>query len=71
MKNDFKGICLFLGFIGLAYVAILILVAIITGAKIFKSIVFIGIFSSTLINFGLTSQVRGRMLTFIRSKFVK
>lgn len=67
MNNDVKGICLFLGLIGLGYVALLIVVALLTGAKMMKSILFISIFSSFLINLGLTSQVKSRLFNYLKS----
>lgn len=38
MNNDMKGLCLFLGLIGLAYVTLLFVVMLLTGAIILKSI---------------------------------
>ena len=38
MNKDIKGLCLFLGMIGLAYAAVLILAMLFTGVKILKSI---------------------------------
>lgn len=67
MNNEVKGICLFLGLIGLGYVALLIVVMLLTGAKILKSIFFISIFSSFLISLGLTPQVKQRLLNYLRS----
>ncbi len=67
MNNDIKGICLFLGLIGIGYVALLIIVALLTGAKIFKSIMFISIFSSFLISLGLTPQVKSRLFNYLKS----
>ena len=67
MNNDIKGMCLFLGIIGLGYVALLVLVALLTGAKIIKSIVFISIFSSFLISLGLTPLVKERLADWLKS----
>lgn len=67
MNNDVKGICLFLGLIGLGYVALLIVVALLTGAKIIKSIFFISIFSSFLISLGLTPQVKHRLSNYLKT----
>lgn len=69
MNKDIKGICLFLGFIGLAYMAMLILLTLFTGVKILKSILFIGMLSSMLVSLGLTPQVKERLFVFARSKF--
>lgn len=66
MNNEVKGICLFLGLIGLGYVALLIIVMLLTGAKILKSIFFISIFSSFLISLGLTPQVKQRLLNYLK-----
>ncbi|MDH5893901.1 hypothetical protein [Vibrio splendidus] len=66
MNNDIKGICLFLGLIGIGYVALLIIVALLTGAKIIKSILFISIFSSFLISLGLTPQVKSRLSNHLK-----
>ncbi|TDF42142.1 hypothetical protein EYS14_04725 [Alteromonadaceae bacterium M269] len=69
MNKDMKGVCLFLGGIGLAYALFLMLVVLFTGVKIVKSIVFIVTFSLALITIGLNSQVRTRLLAFAKSKF--
>jgi len=71
MNNDIKGMCLFLGLIGLGYVALLILVTLLTGAKIIKSIMFISIFSTFLISLGLTSQVKNRLFNYLKTSTVK
>lgn len=68
MNKDLQGICLTLGLIGLGYVALLILVALITGAKILQSILFISVFSSFLISLGLTPQVKSRLANFLKVK---
>ncbi|NQY37291.1 MAG: hypothetical protein HRT37_20485 [Alteromonadaceae bacterium] len=67
MNNDIKGVCLFLGLIGLSYVALLILVTLFTGAKIIKSIMFILIFSTGLISLGLTPQVKSRLFSYLKT----
>lgn len=71
MNNDIKGMCLFLGLIGLGYVALLILVALLTGAKIIKSILFISLFSTFLISLGLTPQVKNRLVNYLKTLTVK
>jgi len=71
MNNDIKGMCLFLGLIGLGYVALLILLALLTGAKIIKSIMFISIFSTFLISLGLTPQVKNRLFNYLKMLTVK
>ncbi|KGJ87436.1 hypothetical protein [Colwellia psychrerythraea] len=71
MNNDLKGMCLFLGLIGVGYVMLLILVALFTGAKIIKSIIFISVFSSGLISLGLTSQVKNRLSSYAKSFIAK
>ncbi|WP_299072388.1 hypothetical protein [uncultured Paraglaciecola sp.] len=68
MNKDIKGMCLFLGMIGLAYTALLILTMLFTGVKILKSIVFISAFSSFLISLGLTPQVKQRLVQVIKLK---
>lgn len=67
MNNDIKGICLFLGLIGIGYAALLMLVMLLTGAKIIKSILFISVFSSFLISLGLTPQVKSRLANYLKS----
>ncbi len=67
MNNDIKGMCLFLGLIGIGYVALLILTALLTGAKVIKSIMFISIFSSFLISLGLTPQVKSRLVNYLKT----
>ena len=64
MNNDIKGICLLLGLIGIGYVALLMLFALFTGAKIIKSILFISAFSIGLVSLGLTSQVKTRLVNY-------
>ncbi|MEW6994772.1 hypothetical protein AADZ84_10960 [Colwelliaceae bacterium MEBiC 14330] len=71
MKNDIKGICLFLGLIGVGYAALLILFALLTGAKILKSIMLISIFSTFLISLGLTQQVKRRLFNYLKTLTVK
>lgn len=68
MNKDIQGMCLFLGMIGLAYAAILVLTMVFTGVKILKSIVFISAFSSFLISLGLTPQVKQRLVQTIKAK---
>lgn len=68
MNKDLQGICLTLGLIGLGYVALLILVALITGAKVLQSILFISVFSSFLISLGLTPQVKSRLANYLKVK---
>ncbi|WP_088331371.1 hypothetical protein [Lacimicrobium sp. SS2-24] len=67
MNKDIKGLCLFLGLIGIGYVALLVLVALLTGAKILKSIMFISVFSSFLISLGLTPEVKQRLALYLKS----
>ena len=67
MNNDIKGMCLFLGLIGVGYAVLLILFALFTGAKIIKSIIFISVFSSGLISLGLTYQVKNRLVSHAKS----
>ena len=67
MNNDIKGMCLFLGLIGVGYAALLIFFALFTGAKIIKSIIFISVFSSGLISLGLTSRVKNRLVSHAKS----
>lgn len=71
MNNDIKGMCLFLGLIGLGYVALLILVALLTGAKIIKSIMLISIFSTFLMSLGLTTQVKNRLFNYLKTLTTK
>lgn len=68
MNKDLKGLCLFLGMIGLAYAAILLVTMMFTGVKILKSIVFISVFSSFLVSLGLTPQVKQRLVQTIKAK---
>ena len=67
MNNDFKGMCLFLGLIGVGYAVLLILFALFTGAKIIKSIMLISVFSSALLSLGLTDQVKNRLFSYGKS----
>ena len=71
MNNDIKGICLFLGLIGLGYAALLIIVALLSGAKLIKSIMFISVFSTFLISLGLTPQVKNRLYSYLKSLSIK
>ena len=68
MNTDIQGMCMFLGMIGLAYSALLILTMLFTGVKILKSIVFITAFSSFLVSLGLTPQVKQRLVQVIKLK---
>ena len=68
MNKEVKGLCLFLGLIGLAYAAILIICKLFTGVKILKSILFISAFSSFLVSLGLTSEVKRRLIQTIKTK---
>jgi len=71
MNNDIKGMCLLLGLIGVGYAALLILAALLTGAKIIKSIMYISIFSTFLISLGLTPQVKSRLFNYLKALTVK
>jgi hypothetical protein len=71
VNKDLQGMCLFLGMIGLAYAAILVLTMVFTGVKILKSIVFISAFSSFLISLGLTPQVKQRLVQTIKTKLIR
>ncbi|MFT5312094.1 MAG: hypothetical protein ACI8Z9_000571 [Paraglaciecola sp.] len=71
MNKDIKGICLFLGMIGLGYVAFLALLMAFTGVKIFKSILFITMLSSMLVSLGLTPQVKSRLKAYARTSLLK
>ena len=71
MNNDVKGMCLFLGLIGLGYAVLLILFTLFTGAKIVKSIMFISIFSTALVSLGLHSQVKNKLFILAKSKMSK
>lgn len=71
MSKEIKGMCLFLGMIGLAYVAILILIMVFTGVKILKSIIFISAFSSFLVSLGLTPEVKQRLVQTIKARLIK
>jgi len=51
-------------------VALLVVFTLITGAKIFKSIVFTFLFSKYLIQAGLTPQVKTRLFNYLGG-FVK
>ncbi|MBE0365758.1 hypothetical protein PULV_b0414 [Pseudoalteromonas ulvae UL12] len=68
MNNDFKGLCLFLGMIGLAYVAMLLVLLAFTGLKIVKSILVIFVLSSSLVAFGLKSEVKARLIRVVKRK---
>lgn len=66
-----KGMCLFLGLIGVGYAVLLILFTLFTGAKIIKSIMFISVFSTGLVSLGLHSQVKSRLLSLAKTKISK
>lgn len=70
MNNDMKGMCLFLGMIGLAYVMLLIVAMVLTGAKLLKSIVLIFTFSSFLVSLGLTPQVKDRLKLYLKANIL-
>jgi hypothetical protein len=71
MNSDMKGMCLFLGLIGVGYAVLLILFTFFTGAKIIKSIMFISVFSTGLVSLGLHSQVKSRLLSLAKTKISK
>ncbi len=60
-NKKIRDVCLCLGTIGLAYVVLLMVFMLLTGAKIIKSIMLIATFSSMLFTFGLSDQVRTRL----------
>jgi hypothetical protein len=68
MNKEVKGMCLFLGMIGLGYAALLLSIMLFTGVKILKSIVLIVTFSSFLVSLGLTPQVKHRIAYMIKTK---
>ena len=67
MNNDVKGVCLFMGLIGLGYVFLLVILACVTGVKIIKSILFISVFSSCLVAMGLTSKTKQSLFSYFKS----
>ncbi|MGJ8679988.1 hypothetical protein [Paraglaciecola sp.] len=69
MNKEIKGMCLFLGMIGLGYAALLCSIMLFTGVKIFKSIVLITTFSSFLVSLGLTTQVKHRIIQLVKNSF--
>ncbi|MBU2917351.1 hypothetical protein KO505_05140 [Psychrosphaera sp. F3M07] len=71
MRDDLKGLCLFLGMLSLGYVALLLAVAIFTGAKIYKGIFLIGLIAASLITLGLNKQVKNRIIDFTKSLAVR
>lgn len=66
MNDDIRGICLFLGFACLAYIAALLLLAIFTAVKTIKGISLLIVFSAGLIALGLTPQVRSRLFRYLQ-----
>ena len=71
MKDDLKGLCLFLGMLSLGYMMLLVAVAVLTGAKIYKGIFLIALVATGLITFGLNKQVKSRIIDVTRSFAVK
>ena len=61
MNKEIQGFCLCMGMMGLAYVALLILLVLFTGAKIIKTIMIVASISTMLLSLGLSSQVRKRI----------
>ena len=61
MNKEIQGICLCMGVMGLAYVALLLLLVLFTGAKIVKTIIVIASVSTMLFSLGLSSQVKSRL----------
>ncbi|MCJ8318495.1 MAG: CocE/NonD family hydrolase [Colwellia sp.] len=61
MNKEIQGFCLCIGMMGLAYVALLILLVLFTGAKIVKTIMIIASISAMLLSLGLSSQVKSRI----------
>ncbi|WKE67220.1 hypothetical protein PVT67_08285 [Gallaecimonas kandeliae] len=71
LSNDIKGVCLFLGLIGMAYAALLIILVAFTGVKIVKSILFIVAMSAALFSMGLRSQVKQRIFMYAKTLLIK
>ena len=71
MKDDLKGLCLFLGLLSLGYMMLLVAVAIFTGAKIYKGIFLIGLVATGFITFGLNKQVKSRIIDVTKSFALK
>jgi hypothetical protein len=61
MNKEMRGVCLCMGVMGLAYVALLLLLVLFTGAKIVKTIFVIATVSTMLFSLGLSPQVRARI----------
>lgn len=66
-QKEFKGALMFLGTIGIVYTLVLILIAVITGAKIMKSIMIIGMISTMLFSYGVQTQTFSRMKRIYQS----
>lgn len=71
INNDLKGLCLFLGMLSLGYLALILAVALFTGAKIYKGTLLIAMAAAALITFGLNSQVKTRLYDYSRAFFVR
>jgi hypothetical protein len=67
MKDDLKGLCLFLGMLSLGYLALLMALAIFTGVKLYKGTFLIGLIAASLITFGLNSRVKTRLVDITKS----
>lgn len=66
-QKEIKGILMFLGTVGIIYTLGLILIALLTGAKLLKSIVIIGTVSTMLFSCGLQSQTIDRLKRIYQS----
>lgn len=71
MNKEIRGLLMFLGAIGLAYAALLLLVVVFTGAKIMKTVVIITTISTMLFTTGITPQVKARMKQQVQAIFTK
>ncbi|MBL4679428.1 MAG: hypothetical protein JKY88_01745 [Pseudomonadales bacterium] len=71
MNDEVRGLCLCLGFAGLAYVAFLLLLAAFTGFKIVKGLSLLIAFSAGLICLGFKPQVRNRVYNYARCVLLK
>lgn len=61
MNKELKGLCLCMGLMGLAYVVLLVILALLTSAKIIKTIFIVASLSLLLISIGLSPRVKSRL----------
>ncbi len=70
-NKEVQGLCLCLAMMGLTYAALLMLLIVFTGVKLYKSFVIVLTLSSVLFTLGLNSQIKNRFKEQVHILFTK